>query len=106
MNWLRSLFGFDPIFGGVPRSSKWPSVRKGYIALHPKCAVCGTKSDCEVHHIHPYHLHPELELNLHNLITLCRKDHYLFGHLNDWSSFNDSVESDSAIWNVKIEKRP
>ena len=91
---------------GAERSGKWASVRASYIALHPNCAVCGTKSDCEVHHKVPFHINKMLELREHNLITLCRDHHYLIGHLMSWRSYNIDVERDATMLQDKIKHRP
>jgi len=94
------------------RSGKWPTARKHFLETHPTCAVCGGTKKLEVHHKKPFHLHPELELDPNNFITLCEEDtngvncHLLFGHLGNFKSLNDKVESDSAEWNKKIQTRP
>lgn len=53
------------------RSSKWASVEKKFIKNHPQCEVCGTTKHLQVHHIKPFHLYPELELEESNLIVVC-----------------------------------
>lgn len=87
----------------APRSSKWPAVREEWIIEHPECAACGSREMLNVHHIKPFHLHPELELDRGNLITLCREHHYRIGHDKDglgtkykpnWSDFNPMVVED------------
>lgn len=94
------------------RSDRWPTVRKHFITAFPLCAVCGGKKKLEVHHIMPFHLKPELELEPTNLITLCENDkdgvncHLLFGHLGNFKSFNQTVKIDAQIWAEKISKRP
>lgn len=66
----------------------------------------------EVHHIRPFHLHPDLELDPANLVTLCEADkggancHLLFGHLGNFKSFNVEVVSDASHWSEKIKHRP
>ncbi|MEK9208351.1 MAG: HNH endonuclease signature motif containing protein [Patescibacteria group bacterium] len=106
LNFLERFFFGDPIYGGVPRSPKWSAVRKSHLSLHPVCEVCGTKKDLECHHIVPYNIRPEMELDFQNLITLCRPDHLLFGHLNSFHSFNKDVKEDACIWKYKIIRRP
>lgn len=90
---------------GAARSGKWPSVRAEYLKLHPTCEACGTDKDLNVHHIHPFHEHPELELQMSNLITLCREHHLTLGHDPDgpdgpmprnWSASNPHVRRDAA----------
>lgn len=94
------------------RSPRWPTVRKQHLAQHSSCAVCAGTAKLEVHHIRPFHLHPELELDPSNLVTLCEAGkggancHLLFGHLGNYKSFNTSVLSDAFTWHSKIAARP
>jgi hypothetical protein len=92
----------NPLVGrGKPRakrSASWPKVRKAHLADNPVCRACGGDKNLEVHHIAPFHLHPELELDPHNLITLCerasRNCHFVFGHFFDWQKFNPNVRNE------------
>jgi hypothetical protein len=94
------------------RSGHWPAVRKQHLALHPVCEVCGGTEKLEVHHRRPFHLHPDLELDPSNLVTLCESGkggvncHLHFGHLGSYRSFNVDVLLDAAIWLGKIKNRP
>ena len=96
----------------VVRSNKWPEARKLHLLNNPTCAVCGGNTNLEVHHIRPFHLHPELELDQTNLITLCESGknglncHLAFGHLGNFKSFNTSVIEDALSWLKKISTRP
>jgi 5-methylcytosine-specific restriction endonuclease McrA len=102
----------DKVPKGKKRSNQWPKVRKAFLAKNPTCALCGGKKKLEVHHKMPFHLHPELELDPKNLITLCENDkggancHLLFGHLGNFKSFNHTVHEDTHAWNEKIKSRP
>ena len=97
---------------GVKRSDHWPAARAAHLNGAPTCAVCGGAKNLEVHHIHPFHLHPELELDQSNFVTLCEEDidgvncHLLFGHLGNFKSFNVDVLADAAHWLAKIQGRP
>lgn len=91
------------------RSPEWPRVRRAFLKEHPNCEVCGIRQKLEAHHIIPYHLKPELELDATNLIALCDggSNHHLFvGHLMSWKSFNRNVTVDAAIWRDRIRFRP
>lgn len=88
------------------RSPKWNDVRNKFLKQNATCALCGDNSNLEVHHVKPFHLYPELELEPSNLISLCRPHHLLAGHLMNWSSFNPKVREDCLIWLDKIRKRP
>lgn len=82
------------------RSPIWHKTRMAHLRKEPACAACGTLEDLEVHHIAPFHLHPELELEDSNLITLCEKPghdcHFVFGHFHNWHLFNPNVIADVA----------
>lgn len=90
------------------RSSHWPTVRKNHLATNSTCVVCGSKDKVEVHHIKPFHLHPDLELEPTNLISLCETTkhgincHLLIGHLGNFKNVNPSVVEDAQIWNKKL----
>lgn len=92
------------------RSPHWPRVRRDHLKLHPKCEVCETTGKINVHHKKPFHLHPELELDPDNLITLCENwnfgvnCHLLFGHLGNYKNINPSVEVDVANWNKRLKE--
>ena len=106
----------DRIAGKIPagksRSGQWPTVRKIHLLSEPTCRLCGGSAKLEVHHIEPFHLHPGLELDPNNLITLCEelKDglncHLAFGHLGNFKSYNTSVVLNATVWAKKIKERP
>ena len=76
------------------RSPQWPAVRDKHIATNPHCAACGGTEELQVHHEQPYHLHPELELDEHNLITLCMgplECHLRIGHGDNFKAYNPNV---------------
>ena len=95
---------------GGTRSSKWPKVREIHLERFPTCAVCGKKKDVVPHHKKPFHLHPELELDLNNLVSLCESAgmncHITFGHLGNFQNTNTYVEEDVVIWYNKLHKTP
>ena len=82
------------------RSSHWETVRKKHLKSFPTCAACGCSDDLQVHHIKPFHLDPELELEESNLITLCEsqdnhKCHLNIGHLGNFKNENPNVVKDA-----------
>lgn len=87
-------------------------MRLNHLDQHRTCSVCGGDKRLEVHHIKPFHLHPELELDPLNLITLCEElrgglnCHLLFGHLGNFKSVNVGVVGDAGVWSEKIKSRP
>lgn len=82
---------------GVPRSPHWRAVRASHLKNEGWCRACGGTDFLEVHHIKPFHLHPDLELVDSNLITLCENSptdcHLVLGHLGNWKDFNPNVRA-------------
>lgn len=110
---------------GHERSPEWHRVAREHLQREPACAACGYRGrKVQVHHIKPFHLHPQLELDPGNLITLCaargREHHLLLGHLDEWASYNEHVRADvkrfyrksaaqiraDAAWQKKVAQRP
>jgi 5-methylcytosine-specific restriction protein A len=83
------------------RSSKWPAVAKAFLQSHPTCRACGGHDRLNVHHKEPFHLFPERELDLKNLITLCmgigKHCHILLGHGDDFKTYNPHIEKDASV---------
>ena len=76
------------------RSSEWDEVRDAFVLKNPFCAACGSTKKLQVHHILPFHLHPELELDLKNLIVLCmdvNECHLEIGHGGSFRHYNPQV---------------
>lgn len=84
------------------RSIKWPDAKKLHLSKFPTCAACGSTKNQQVHHIKPFHLHPELELDPTNLITLCMDNdcHLLVGHGDNFKAYNPMVQEDAAYVNL------
>ena len=80
------------------RSSQWEGVRNKFLKENPTCAACGADKRLNVHHKHPFHLHPELELDPTNFITLCMvmDCHLLVGHGDNFKAYNPDVAADAA----------
>lgn len=97
---------FAPMKMTGSRSSAWPTVRQRWLTAHSRCAVCGGRELLEVHHIRPFHLWPELELDSNNLLTLCehptRQCHLRWGHLGWWQAYNPQILADV----LRIRGRP
>ena len=93
------------------RSKDWPKVREAHLKENPVCNICGCKVDVEVHHIKPFHLYPELELEPSNLISLCETKkygvncHLFFGHLGNYKTENLHLLDDVKIWKERFEER-
>lgn len=79
------------------RSSQWPEVRDEFLKSNPTCAACGADKRLNVHHMKPFHLHPDLELDPSNFITLCMvlDCHLLIGHGDNFKAYNPDVKADA-----------
>jgi len=87
---------------GAKRSPLWRSVRRNFM-LHKTCAVCRKGTGLEAHHVVPFWLGGrELELDPDNLIALCRRHHYAWGHLENWKSINPTVRADCAYYGTRV----
>lgn len=78
----------------VARSPHWAKVEHEHLAKNPQCLACGGVERLQVHHIQPFHLHPELELEPSNLVTLCMGEHEChleIGHGGDFKKYNPIV---------------
>lgn len=65
----------------------WRRVRNEHFELEPMCQMCGETGTCDVHHIIPWQYSEELRYDHDNLVTLCRRDHFLYGHLRNWHRY-------------------
>lgn len=92
---------------GAARSPKWRKTRDGFI-VGKQCAVCGGWKFLVAHHVIPFHLAPDLELDPANLIVLCEAKRYginchlLLGHLGNWQRPNPQVLADVAYWHQRL----
>ena len=94
---------------GSRRSPQWRRVRARHLQEHPRCAVCGGKKKLEVHHVIPFHLAPDLELDPENLMTLCEAKrfgincHQFVGHLGNYRRFNPTARPDAGYWRMRLQ---
>ena len=81
------------------RSKQWRKLEKE--TLKGKCcAACGGNKHLQVHHIKPFHLYPELELDRNNLIVLCmgfNECHVRLGHGGNYKAYSLTVAEDAKI---------
>jgi hypothetical protein len=106
--WTRLTGG---VRGAEPRSPRWPATRAAHLAREPTCQACGGKAKLTVHHILPVSWPggKALELEQHNLITLCEAAshncHLIWGHLLDWRSRNPDVRVDAPSYLAEVQAR-
>lgn len=101
LGWLPWGWGPEELCG---RSGQWPRVRRAHLKREPACVACGRADDLEVHHVVPYHLAPDRELDPDNLVTLCASPcHLVFGHLLDFRQrHNPQVREDAARYLARL----
>jgi 5-methylcytosine-specific restriction protein A len=92
-----------------PRSNHWRSLEKHFLAKHEFCIVCGGKASV-AHHVKPYHLFPELELDEKNLVAVCTDGpglncHLAIGHCGNWHDYNPFVRHDADRYRLIIAHR-
>lgn len=91
----------------IERSPKWATVRRRYL-VGKSCGICGGMKKREVHHIKPFHLYPELELEESNLFVLCEGNknvncHLIFGHYGNYrTKFNGDIKRFAATFKSKL----
>jgi len=94
---------------GLKRSPKWAALSRRHRRHQPDCQLCGSLVFCTTHHILPFHLFPEHELDPDNLITLCEGQtincHYFLGHMLDWKSYNPHLLEDIHRYRPMIKRR-
>lgn len=94
--------------GTPPRSRLWRRVRTEHLTKNPSCAACGGRRKLEVHHLIPFHLAPELELEPSNLLTLCERKrlgvncHLFFGHLGNYRTLNFAARHDAGLFLARL----
>ena len=88
------------------RSGHWTKVRATFLMTNPSCAACGEIKHLNVHHVRPFHLHPDLELDPTNFITLCMSldCHLLVGHGGNFRAYNPDVVADAALILASTDK--
>ncbi len=92
---------------GRKRSPHWGSVRAKFLA-GKACGICGGTKRLEAHHIRPFHLNPELELDPRNLFPLCEGNknvqcHLIFGHFGNFrTKYNLAIRENALAWYANL----
>ena len=113
IDWLQRIFKLgdyatERTFGAT-RSPLWSTVRNNHLIKEPLCQLCGGKTKLNVHHILPFHMNPELELDPNNLITLCNGSsgtiscHIRFGHFDNFrTKWNPTIRDEVPLWRMRF----
>ena len=87
---------------------KWEEFERKYWEKHPQekyCHICGSTKKVELHHICPRHICPDKIFDESNLIPLCRKDHFTWGHLENYEWWNEHIREDAKLLYALFKKR-
>jgi hypothetical protein len=98
---------FRTVVYGKARSGKWTTVEKHFLEKNGKCEICASVNHLQVHHVKPFHLYPELELDENNLITLCmdaRGCHIRIGHGSSFRCYNPKLREHVEILQKDISQ--
>lgn len=105
---IREWLGFPDRTFGAKRSSSWGTFRR--IHIKDYCELCEQKKGIlhplELHHCKPFHLFPELEESLDNVITVCRHCHIRYAHLGSYRSYDIDIKLEAEHWQNKRKSRP
>lgn len=93
----------------APRSGKWKTTRAKHLEVQPRCLVCDSVENLQVHHLVPFHIDPSRENDPSNLGTFCQPHHYGVAHdpdgegpeKPDWKKFNPNAFEDA----MKLRKK-
>jgi 5-methylcytosine-specific restriction enzyme A len=89
----------------LARSPQWREVEREHLKRQPKCQWCDKILGLQVHHIVPFHIAPELELEPSNLITLCEAKpqccHLMRGHMGCWKRINPEIVQQCLLHHEK-----
>ena len=78
----------------IKNKRKWLDIQRKFRRENPLCAVCGSDTNIEVHHIIPVNVNESLCFEESNLISLCRKYkncHLVHGHLGNFNNYNPNI---------------
>jgi hypothetical protein len=100
--WLR--YRRQPLASILRDSGRWRRVSREFRARNPSCALCRSNKSVEAHHIVPWHRSEALRYDEANLISLCRDDHFKFGHFNNWKASNPGISALAAFVQVQRNK--
>ena len=62
----------------MTHQTKHKYFRRKVLRIYPKCVVCGTKENLDVHHKNDASHHPKQKYFVKNGVTLCGKHHVMF----------------------------
>ena len=82
------------------RSSRWPALERRTKKSVGACEACGSKKGLQLHHVQPYHLRPDLELEPSNLMVFCMavlgwECHLYLAHAGSFRGYNASIRVDA-----------
>lgn len=68
------------------------------------CLFCKTNANLAAHHIIPFWLCREAELDVENMVTVCKLCHFKEAHLCDWHNVNLTLASDTLLKKYSLNR--
>jgi hypothetical protein len=86
------------------RSSLYLSGIKEKVKLRDgnKCVLCASVLSLQVHHIIPLSKNSDLNLNMDNLVTLCKICHVTKAHKDSWVNVDPDIQTELLLYIQKI----
>lgn len=96
------------------RADEWPAFRISELEKRPYCINCGkqikhlVRFRLQLHHVEPFHLFPEKELDPNNVEPMCGNPrcHLDKGHLGDFKKWNPYVRELCALMRQLYKMAP
>jgi len=95
---------------GVPRHPQWRK-ESGLWLRGKVCAASGSTRNVRAHHLIPFHVRPDLEMDCDNWLALSDDGwgginyHILIGHGGDFTDYNPHAVGDAARCLIMIRGR-
>lgn len=80
------------------RDPRFPARERDFLRRHPACVGCGRPATT-AHHVIPFHVRPDLEMDEGNWAAVEKDCHYVIGHQRNWRKWND------RFWETVAELR-
>jgi len=88
-------------YRGLKRNPSWEHDSRLWLKDHNECAATGWTYKLQIHHVLPFHLFPQLEMDESNWIVLTENPlfeaHFEIGHNKNWREYNIHVRIDAMM---------
>ena len=88
-----------PVITG--RSPRWPAFVHQLLRERPLCEGCGRRSETG-HHVIPFHVRPDLELDPGNVVPVCPPCPFVVCHGGNWQLYIPTARADLAAHLARV----